>query len=168
MRYVLFNCNMSINGVDMAGQVAEFSLPKITKKTEEIRNCGMQYPIEVPLGYEKLEASFETQALDPLLLAQANFSYGVPLLVTMSGALRHDTGGVTSATAAMRAAFKSTDFGSFKPGDLATIKYELSINEIALEIGGVPIFLLSPYDIVAGAVSQTAEERTALLTQRTR
>jgi P2 family phage contractile tail tube protein len=44
--------------------VEELTLPKLTLKTEEFRNGGMDAPIEVEMGMEKLESEFTLTRFD--------------------------------------------------------------------------------------------------------
>ena len=55
---VLKNINVFVDGVGKVGIAAQLTLPKLTYKTEEFRGGGMNAPIEIPMGMEKLEASF--------------------------------------------------------------------------------------------------------------
>ena len=53
---VLKNMNLFVDGRGYAGRIDEIQLPKLTLKTEEHRAGGMDLPVEIDLGMEKLEA----------------------------------------------------------------------------------------------------------------
>ena len=55
---VLKNMNLFVDGRGYAGVVDELTPPKLTMKTEEHRAGGMDAPVELDMGMEKLEASF--------------------------------------------------------------------------------------------------------------
>ncbi|SMG63879.1 Phage major tail tube protein, partial [methanotrophic bacterial endosymbiont of Bathymodiolus sp.] len=55
---ILKNMALFVDGRGFAGNVEELTLPKLTLKTEEFRNGGMDAPIEVEMGMEKLESEF--------------------------------------------------------------------------------------------------------------
>ena len=59
----LFNTNMFIGGQSLQGDVPSLSLPKVTVKTEEYRGGGMDAPVAMDMGLEKLEASFATNGV---------------------------------------------------------------------------------------------------------
>ena len=58
MSKILKNFNLFVDGRGYAGRAEEVTPPKLTIKTEEIRNGGMDAPISVDLGMEKLECQF--------------------------------------------------------------------------------------------------------------
>ena len=99
----LFNTNMFVDGQSLQGDVPSLSLPKVTVKTEEYRGGGMDAPVGMDMGLEKLEASFTTNStsvkvsvvmlfnlvemkvtspgfLDPALAAAVRVT-GIPLIV---------------------------------------------------------------------------------------
>ncbi|GHT98386.1 hypothetical protein FACS1894126_3800 [Alphaproteobacteria bacterium] len=53
---ILKNFNVFVDGRGYAGRVEEVSLPKLSLKTDEFLAGGMDAPIEIDLGMEKLEA----------------------------------------------------------------------------------------------------------------
>ena len=57
MPRLLKNMNLFVDGRGYAGRVDEVENPKLSLKTEEHRAGGMDLPVEVELGMEKLEAS---------------------------------------------------------------------------------------------------------------
>ena len=67
-RDVRKNMNLFVDGRGYAGQVEEFNAPKLTLKTEEFRAGGMDAPIELTMGMEKLECDFSLVAYDQKVL----------------------------------------------------------------------------------------------------
>lgn len=57
--HVLKNMNLFVDGRGYAGRVDEIKLPKLTLKTEEHRAGGMDIPVELELGMDKLEAELD-------------------------------------------------------------------------------------------------------------
>ncbi len=53
---ILRNFNVFVDGRGYAGKIEEITLPKLTIKTEEYRAGGMDIPISIDMGMEKLEA----------------------------------------------------------------------------------------------------------------
>ena len=63
--HVLKNMNLFVDGRGYAGRVDEIKLPKLTLKTEEHRAGGMDIPVELELGMDKLEAELTISDFDP-------------------------------------------------------------------------------------------------------
>ncbi len=61
---ILKNMALFVDGRGYAGNVEELTLPKLTMKTEEFRGGGMDAPIEVEMGMEKLECEFTLTRFD--------------------------------------------------------------------------------------------------------
>ena len=78
---ILKNMALYVDGRGYAGNVETLTLPKLTMKTEEFRNGGMDAPIEVELGMEKLEAEFTLTRFDRNALGLFGLAQGqtVPL-----------------------------------------------------------------------------------------
>ena len=58
--------NLFVDGRGYAGKIEELTLPKVTIKAEEFRAGGMDAPMEIDLGMEKLEAEFTLAMRTPL------------------------------------------------------------------------------------------------------
>jgi P2 family phage contractile tail tube protein len=65
---VLKNMSLFVDGRGYAGNIEELNLPKLTMKTEEFRAGGMDAPVEVDMGMEKLECDFTLTRFDKDLL----------------------------------------------------------------------------------------------------
>lgn len=53
-----------LNGVGKIGTVANISLPELNVQTEEFRGGGMDMPVQIPMGLEKMELSFDLLSWD--------------------------------------------------------------------------------------------------------
>ncbi len=82
----LKNCTMAIDGRGYAGRVKTVTLPKLTVKTEEFRGGGMDAPIEIDMGMEKLEFSATLSSVDPDLLGSWGLAHGRSPSITVRGA----------------------------------------------------------------------------------
>jgi P2 family phage contractile tail tube protein len=60
----LNNFNAFVDGKGFAGRIEEIQLPKLSIKTEEFRAGGMDIPVEIDLGVEKLEADLTFAEFD--------------------------------------------------------------------------------------------------------
>ncbi|ASV85971.1 phage major tail tube protein [Ochrobactrum quorumnocens] len=162
-RYILRNCTIFANRVSLIGQASEVTLPVPTEKLEELRNAGMIMPIDVPLGYEKLESGFKMSGFDPQVIQLFGLAVGQEREFMITGALAHEDGTVVNATAYIRGRLMKNDHGSWKPGDMAENDYGITVRYYRLEVEGRTILEMSPFDVSVGGTSVTQSIRNALL-----
>ena len=162
-RYILRNCTIFVDRESKVGQASEISLPVPEMKVEELRNAGMVMPIEVSLGYEKLENSFKMTAFDPQTLQLFGLAPGKTKEFMITGHLQDEDGTVHSAVAYIRGYIKKVDAGSWQPGEKAETEFEVSIRYFKLEIDGRHIIEMDPFEVSIGGVSQTGAGRAAML-----
>src|SRR4051812_44054776 len=72
----LKNFNVTFGVSDFSAICEEVTLPKIKHKTEEYRGAGMDAPIEIEVGREKLEATFKfaEQTIEGFLASGVSFT----------------------------------------------------------------------------------------------
>jgi P2 family phage contractile tail tube protein len=162
-RYILRNCTIFANRVSLIGQASEVTLPVPTEKLEELRNAGMIMPIDVPLGYEKLESGFKMSGFDPQVIQLFGLAVGQEREFMITGALAHEDGTVVNATGYIRGRLMKNDHGSWKPGDMAENDYGITVRYYRLEVEGRTILEMSPFDVSVGGSSVTQPIRNALL-----
>ena len=124
-RDVRKNFNLFVDGKGYAGQVEEFTPPKLTLKTEEFRGGGMDGPIELTMGLEKLEASFSLIAYDREVLKHFD----------VREALESFDGAVTPVVHSMRGKIREIDAGTVKPGDKVGLKITVALTYYKLQHG---------------------------------
>lgn len=113
----LANLNLFVDGVSFQGDVPSLTLPKLTLKMEEHRPGGMDMPVEMDLGMEKLEAAFSTtgvrrEALKFFGLADASAFNG-----TFRGAFKGLKGKITPVVVTLRGALKEVEMGDWKSAE---------------------------------------------------
>lgn len=162
-RNILRNCNLYVNRVSFLGQVGEITIPTFARKTEEMRNGGMEMPIDTMMGYEKMEASFKFPGFSPELIRLTGLAIGQEQEYLAVGALASENGTIISATAYMRGIMTQQNPGSWTPGEVGENEYSISIRYYRLEVGGVVQIEADPFNISVGGVSQTSGIRAALL-----
>jgi hypothetical protein len=161
--YILRNCTIFVDRISKVGQASEMELPVPEEKVEEIRNAGMVMPIEVKLGYEKLEQGFKMTAFDPQVLKLFGLRIGDIKEFMITGALVDEDGTTHSAVAYARGFLKQAKTDTWKPGEKNETEYMVSIRSYKLEIDGNPIFEMDAFEVKIGGVSQTKDIRSALL-----
>ena len=161
---ILRNVNLFVDGRGYAGRVAQVTLPKLTVKTEEHRAGGMDAPVELDMGLEKLEASWTMSSVDADLLRRWGLAAGETTPCVFRGALQSEDGGVTAAVATCRGTVREVDYGDWKPGEKAELKAMMAVRRYRLELGGETIHDIDVDNMVriVDGTDQLAAQRQAL------
>lgn len=146
-KYILRDCNIFVEGDSKIGQASEITLPVPTEKTEDVRNAGMVMPIEVSLGFDKLSANFKMTAFDPQVMSLFGLTIGSVARFMVTGALVHEDGTVVQAIAYIEGRINKYDPGAWKTGEMASLSVDISVRYYLLEVGGVPIASMSPFNV---------------------
>ncbi len=133
----------------------EFKLPSIEEQVESFRPGGVDLEYEVPVGLNKLEASFKFKGMDPHTMGYFGIGYGERRRFTAYGALFNETDGAwKDAVAVIEGRLGQVEGDAWKKGDLAGQDYKISsIWFYRLSIGGEEIYQIGvnpPVRIVRG------------------
>lgn len=164
MNAILKNFNLFVDGRGYAGECEEITPPKLTFKTEEVRNGGMDAPIAVEMGMEKLECSFTLTKYDPNVLKLFGLAPGNTKPLTFRGSVIGEDGVETGVVINIQGMLTEVDQGSWKAGDKATLKGMVAVRYYKHTIGAEVIHeidVLNMKRIVAG-VDQLAATRRNL------
>lgn len=129
------NFNLFVDGRGYAGQVDEFNAPKLTLQTEEFRAGGMDLPIDVTMGMEKLVTDFSLKAYDRNVLAMFGVVEGSTVPLVVREALESFDGAVTPVVHTMRGKITELDPGTSKPGELPMLKATLTLTYYKMQHG---------------------------------
>lgn len=121
------NCNLFVDGRGYAGQVEEFNPPVLSLQTEEFRAGGMDAPIELEMGMEKLESSFTLKAYDRDVLSLFGVAEGEQVNFTFREALESFDGTTKAVIHNMRGRIRKLDPGTSKPGEAPGLNAELAL-----------------------------------------
>jgi len=162
MPQYLRNANVWVDGRGFAGQFDTLTLPKLTISTEEYRGGGMDAPVELDLGMEKLEASLSVNQYDPETFALLGLIPGNIVNITARAALDQD-GTITPAVVTLNGAWKEIDMGEWKPGEKAANTFSVACRYFALSIAGTPTIEIDVPNMVRRiqGVDQLASVRAA-------
>lgn len=138
-RDVRKNFNLFIDGRGYAGQVEEFNAPKLALKTEEFRGGGMDAPIELTMGLEKLECDFSLVSYDRSALAAFGVKEGQWVPFVMREALESLDGTVTAVVHTMRGKVREIDPGTSKAGDKPSLKLSVALSYYKLQHGSTVV-----------------------------
>jgi len=161
---VLKNMALFVDGRGYAGNVEELTLPKLTLKTEEFRNGGMDAPIEIELGMEKLECEFTLTRFDSSVLKLFGLSSGRTVPLTIRGAIVSDDGTQNAIVVNLQGIIREMDLGNWKPGEKATLKIMTALRYYKLTHSGEVIHEIDIPNMVRtiGGVDQLNSMRNAL------
>lgn len=119
---ILKNFNLFVDGRGYAGRVEEVILPKLSVKTEEHRVGGMDIPIELDMGMNKLDCDFTISDYDPKILESFGLYNGAQVPLTLRGGLTDESAAVTPVVVTLRGAWREVDFGTWKVGQKTPLK----------------------------------------------
>lgn len=161
---ILKNMSLFVDGRGYAGNVEELVLPKLTLKTEEFRNGGMDAPIDVELGMEKLECEFTLTRFDKFTLQLFGLAAGRSVPLTVRGVVVSDSGTYTPVVVNLQGLMRELDPGTWKPGEKATLKAMMTLRYYKLTHGGDVIHEIDIPNMVRkiNGVDQLALTRAAL------
>ena len=161
----LKNFNAFNDGVSFMGIIEEIKLPKLSRKFEEFRGGGMDGPVSIDLGQEKLEIE---QICSGFVL-DAYKSYGATkangVLIRFNGAYqRDDTGDIQAVEVVVRGRHQEIDGGDGKVGDKGKTTIKSSLTYYKLTVDGqvvIEIDLLGFVFVVDG-VDMLEKQRKAI------
>lgn len=134
-RNVRKNLNLFVDGLGYAGQVEEFNAPKLAIVTEEFRAGGMDAPVELTMGMEKLEADFSLISYDLDVLSKFGVTEGAFVPFVARESLESFDGTVTPVVHTMRGKIREIDPGTSKAGDKPTLKVAIALTYYKLQHG---------------------------------
>ncbi len=160
---ILKNFNAFVDGRGYAGRVDEVTLPKLTVKTEEHRAGGMDVPVEIDMGMEKLEAEITFAEYDAELFRLFGLVDGNSVSVTLRGAIQAG-GDAEPVVVSLRGSFRELDSGNWKAGDKATLKCMMAVRYYRLNISGSDVIEIDAENMIRiiGGEDQMASIRQAI------
>lgn len=161
---IMKNMSLFVDGRGYAGKADEVVPPKLTISTEEYRAGGMDAPVELDMGMEKLETEFTLSAFDKDVLNLFGLSAGNLIPLTFRGALESEDGTVTPVVINMRGQVRELDMGTWKPGDKASLKVAMALRYYKLTHGTDVVHEIDVENMIrlVNGTDQLASQRTAL------
>ncbi len=161
---ILKNFAVFIDGRGYAGNADEIQLPTLALTTEDFRAGGMDAPIAIEMGQEKLEASITLSSYDLNAIAQWGVGEGYSVPVVARGALESLDGTVNSVYVAMRGKVTSFEPSAWTPGSKATLRLVLNLHTFRYEQDGAVVIDIDVPNMkrVIGSIDRLAEQRAAL------
>ena len=161
---ILKNFNVFVDGRGYAGRADELVLPKVTVKTEEFRAGGMDAPIELDMGMEKIECSFSLAEFNPEVLKLWGVINAATTGFVFRGAVQRQGEDAQAVVATVRGRIKEPDHGTWKAGDKATNKYTVACSYYKLNVNGTDVFEIDIENMIrnVGGTDQMASLRAAM------
>lgn len=161
---VLKNCMVFMDGNFLVGGHTEVEVPTLSLNTEEYRGGGMDAPVDIDMGMEKLEATvtFKERRAEDLKLFGLNLFGEVPMTVRaadesdmLPGQIIIDMRGKIT---------KIEETGAWKPGDETGVKYTMTCNYYRYRRDGEEIFEIdiAGFRRVIGGVDRLLAQRVAM------
>lgn len=138
-RDVRKNLNLFVDGRGYAGQIEEFNPPKLALVTEDFRAGGMDAPVELTMGMEKLEADFSLISYDKDVLSLFGVAEGALVPFVAREALESFDGTVTPVIHTMRGKIREIDPGTSKAGDKPSLKVAMALTYYKLQHGDATV-----------------------------
>ncbi|MBV8635663.1 MAG: phage major tail tube protein [Burkholderiaceae bacterium] len=161
----LKNFSLFNDGISYIGMVPELTLPKLSRKMEEYIAGGMNGPIEIDMGNEKIELDWSAGGIVVDALKQYGIATHNGVQLRFAGGYQcDDTGEVKAMEVVVRGRHKEIDFGNAKVNDKTEHKFKTTCSYYKLTVNGENIIELDFINGVetVGGVDRTAEIRRAI------
>lgn len=161
----LKNMNMFVDGQSFLGEVATVTLPTLTRKTEEFRGGGMNAPVDVDMGMEKLELEWGGGGWMPDIIGKmGNPKISGSLIRFMGAVQRDDTGQVSAVEVVTRGRFNEIGRGESKPGEDTEQTHKTGLTFYAEYWNGVELVYIDVLNMIErfGGFDRLSEQRAAI------
>lgn len=163
-RDVRKNVTLWVDSKGLAGQIEDFTAPVLAMKTEEFRGGGMNAAVELSMGMEKLESSFNLIAYDRDVLALFGVASGNFVSLIAREVLESFDGTVTAVEHVIRGRLRKLDPGTTKAGDKAALNAEMAVTYYKLKHGATVVQEIDVENMIhkVNGVDVLAQQRAAL------
>jgi len=124
---ILKYLNLIVDGRGYAGKIEEYSPPDLTISAEEFRGGGMDAPIDIDMGQEKMTCSFVLTSYDADVLALFGLRKGAPAQFTARGSLESMDGTTTPVVHQMQGKILSLSRGTWGSGNKPSLTVNVSL-----------------------------------------
>jgi hypothetical protein len=162
---ILRDWTVSINGIGKIGMCPSVTIPEFNLEMEDYRGGGMFGTVEIPMGVEKMDFSFDLFTWDADIWLNIGYGAGsqsVPFLFL--GNAFTQTGVQTSVSVGMNGTLKSIKTDAAVPGKQVKHACQVAINTFKHIIAGVTVMDVDIYGnkfLVNGTdIMQTSRNNT--------
>ncbi|ODS24444.1 phage major tail tube protein [Candidatus Endobugula sertula] len=160
---VLKNFNLFVDGKGYAGLVEDLTLPKLSVKMDELYTGGMDAPIDLEMGMDKLECDFSLCEYNTDVIHQFGLRNGAQVKLSLRGGLDGETG-VTPVVVTLTGAWKDIDMGNWKAGEKPSLKVNVTLRYYKLTVEGNDLVEVDVQNMVRkiNGVDQLESMRSAI------
>ncbi|WP_186113270.1 phage major tail tube protein [Burkholderia gladioli] len=161
----LKNFNLFHNGELFAGQVAELTLPKLTRSTEDWRGGGMSGPIKIDFGHEAIQLEWTAGGFMKSVLQQYGaLKHDAVLLRFAGGYQGEDSTAYDSVEIVVKGRHTEIDMGTAKAKEDTAFKVTTSASYYKLSVNGETLIELDFVNMIEniGGTDLAASLRTAI------
>ena len=153
-----------VDGKGFAGEVEDFTPPKLSIKTDEVRAGGMDSPLSIDVGMEKLEVTFTLVGFQESVIQLFGLLPGLDTALILRGALEDYDGTVTPIIHTCRGRLREVDPGTYKAGERAALKVAADLNFYSILVAGAPVVTIDTKNMIRqiGGTDRLAKIRQAI------
>lgn len=137
-----------VDGKGFAGNCKEVTLPTLTLKTEDFQAGGMDAPVAIEMGQEKMEASLTLTSYDASILSQWGVGEGYEVPFVVKGALESFNGEVEAINISMRGKVTAVEMSAWTPAAESTLKVTINLHSYRYEQAGSVIYDIDVVNMV--------------------
>ena len=138
-----------VDGINFMGEMPEVTLPTLTRKMEEYRSGGMNGPIDLDMGQEKMEAELKGAGWIKGLMSKWGAGKHDALMLRFAGAVQtEEDEAPTVVEVVMRGRLSEMDPGSAKAGELIEQTYKYALTYYKLTVDGEQILEIDLVNLV--------------------
>lgn len=162
--FIVRNFAVHVDGQPKRGTGDQLSIPALRLKTEEFRGGGMDIPVDLDLGMEKLEASWRQNNFDNQPYMLFGLAPGNLIPLTFRGHLHGENGTQRPVIINMRSLITEVDPGSWEPGSKTEQNVTVNPHYLKITHGEYVIVEIDPYNSrrIINGVDQLANMRVNL------
>jgi len=162
----LKSMNLFIDGSGYAGRVDELTLPKLTIKAVDHRAGGMDMPVRLDMGMEKLDATLKLSDFEPELFKSFGLLDFIDVPVTLRGAFQaQGSADVSSVVVNLRGGWLEIDNGAWKvAGEKTAVTIKMAASYYKLTMDDEVLVEIDAINMVRsiGGFDQLAAQRIAI------
>jgi P2 family phage contractile tail tube protein len=162
---ILRNFAVFVDGRGYAGKIEEITLPKLTIKTEDYRAGGMDVPVAMDMGMEKLETEMTFADYDAEIFKLFGIISGNLVALTLRGALQEpEKTEAVPMVLHLRGTIRELDFGVWKAAEKATLKMTMDLRAYKLVYNNADVVEIDAENMIRkiNGTDQLSSFRTAI------
>ncbi|HTU55751.1 MAG TPA: phage major tail tube protein [Acetobacteraceae bacterium] len=161
----LWNCNVYLDGNSLLGRAGEFTVPQPKRVMQDYKGLGMAARLEVPVGWDKMEADITWSSFDQATIGLLVSSTGMQQFSAMADLQVLSASGETSDLPVIynvTGVTKDPGMVPFKAQENISYKTVITVYHVDLSVGGTQVYLFDAFSnqFFVNGVDQLAQFRT--------